>query len=128
MIHIMINWDFISPVMQTVSGIAVVHYVIDSVKNKWETVAEFRVKVEPGSIGYQSLDGKGIKSSVLNAIQPQLDIMAKSYQKGVTLNKDSFTWIIDDELDNAREELRKISSQYSNDDKIFEMMKSDEER
>ena len=117
MIQITIEWDFISPSIQTVSGIVEVNYVVD-VTSPWQLLAKFRVRVEPGSVGYSSLDKKGVPSVVLEAIKPQLDIMVRSYQQGVIMDKKDFTWIIDEELDEAREELRKIPD-FSNKNVIF---------
>lgn len=111
MIRIMINWDFISPVMQTVSGVVVVHYVEEGRINNWKPLAKFRTKVKPGSVGYKSLDGEGISTVLLDAIKPQLDIMVRSYHQGVILDNDDFTWIIEDDLDKAREELRKVNDE-----------------
>jgi len=127
MIRLMIKWDFISPALQTVSGIAEVHYVT-SPTEKWHLLAKFRVKREPGMIGYKSLDGEGIPSMILDAVKPQLDIMVRSYQQGVIMDKDDFTWIIEDEIDEAREALRKIPDKVFKSDVIFEMKNSDGER
>ena len=108
MIQITIDWDFISPSIQTVSGLVTISYVAETVTNPWITLAKFRVRVEPGSVGYSSLDKKGIPSVVLEAVKPQLDVMVRSYQQGVIMDKKDFTWIIESDIDNAREELRKI--------------------
>lgn len=109
MIQITINWDFISPSIQTVSGIVEINYVAD-VTAPWNLLAKFRVRVEPGSIGYTSLDKKGIPSVVLEAVKPQLDVMVRSYQQGVIMDNKDFVWIIEEDLDEAREELRKLPS------------------
>jgi len=111
MIRIMIEWDFISPVMQTVSGIVVVHYVEDGMVNEWKPLAKFRTTVKPGSVGYEALDEEAIPTKVFDAITPQLGIMVRSYHQGVILDNDDFTWIMEDELDKAREELRKVNNE-----------------
>lgn len=107
MLQITIKWDFISPSLQTVSGIAVVSYV--GSYNTWTKIAKFHVKCEPGMIGYSSLDDKeGIPSNILNAIKPYLDIMLRSYQQGVCMHKDNFGWIIEEDLDITKDALKKI--------------------
>ena len=110
MIQITIDWDFISPSIQTVSGIVTVSYVTDTVTVPWKTLAKFRTRVEPGSVGYRSLDSKGVPSNVFDAIKPQLDIMVRSFQQGVIMDKRDFTWIMESELDEARELLSKLPS------------------
>lgn len=119
MIRIMIEWDFISPVIQTVSGIVSVDYVINPGVH-FTNLAKFRTRVEPGSVGYQSLDGEGIPSIILDAIKPQLDIMVRSYQQGVIMDKNDFTWIIKEELDEAMKELRKIPDKMNKEDVVFQ--------
>jgi hypothetical protein len=104
----MINWDFISPVMQTVSGIVVVHYVEDGMVNNWKPLAKFRTTVKPGSTGYKCIENS-VPTNVFEAIKPQLDIMVRSFHQGVIMDNDDFTWIMEDELDKAREELRKVT-------------------
>jgi hypothetical protein len=119
MIRIMIDWDFISPSIQTVSGIVSVDYVIDPGVD-FSNLAKFRARVEPGSIGYQSLDDKGVPSVVLEAIKPQLDIMVRSYQQGVIMDKRDFSWIIEEDLDKARDELRKIPDRVNKKEVIYQ--------
>lgn len=122
MIRIMIDWDFVSPTLQTISGIVKLDWVIDPVK-KWKRLTEFRVKVEPGSVGYKSLDGKGTPSIYLDAVKPQLDVMVRSYQKGVIMNKSDFSWIIEEDLDEARYALQKVPEKLGPEfhDKYFEL-------
>lgn len=111
MIQIGITWDFISPSMKTVSGIVKVNYVQGGCPGKkWKLLCEFRVRVEPGSVGYKSLNDKGIPSIVLDSIKPQLDVMVRSYQQGVIMDKSDFAWVIDTELDEAREKLKELKS------------------
>ena len=108
MIRIMIKWDFVSPTLQTVSGIVTLDWVVDTIVT-WKTLAEFRVKVKPGTVSYSSLSDKGIPSIYLDAIKPQLDIMVRSYHRGVILGKDDFTWVIENVMDEARYALKKSS-------------------
>lgn len=109
MIQIMIKWDFISPVLQTISGIVTVYY-ISAPSSKRELIAEFRTKCEPESREYESISDKGIPTFILDAIKPQLDIMVGSYRDGVILNKDTFTRILKEDLDKANHALTKIPS------------------
>lgn len=108
MVQITIDWDFISPSLQTVSGIVTVSYVTDTVTVPWKTLAKFRTRVEPGSVGYSSLDKKGVPSVVLDAVKPQLDIMVRSFQQGVIMDKRDFTWIMEKEMNDARDAFRKL--------------------
>ena len=111
MLRIMIEWDFISPGLQTVSGIVEVHHVLDV--GDWQKIAEFRTTVKPGSTGYKALDDKGVSSTVLEAIKPQLDIMVRSYHQGVIMDKDDFSWVIEEDILKGLEEFRKIPHKMS---------------
>lgn len=106
MIRIMIDWEFISPALGVVSGIATIHH--QETVDKWTELTKFKVKKEHGTTGYQSLDGKGIPSVLLDAIKPQLDIMLHSFHNGVMLEEKDFCWIIEEDLDDAREKLRNL--------------------
>lgn len=118
MIQITIDWDFISPGLQTVSGVVKVFYVSDTVTIPWKELAKFRTTVKPGSVGYKSLDDKGVSSNLLDAIKPQLDVMVRSYQQGVIMDKKDFTWIMPDEIDKAREKLKKLPCM--NNEEVYE--------
>lgn len=113
MIRIMINWDFISPGLQTISGIVEVHYVLDM--GDWKKIAEFRTTVKPGSIGYKSLDDRGISTTILEGIKPQLDIMVRSYHQGVIMDKDDFNWIMEEDIIKGLEHLQKIPDHIGDD-------------
>lgn len=106
MIRIMIEWDFISPTLGIVSGIATIHH--QQSVNKLAELIKFKVKKEHGTTGYQSLDKKGIPSNLLDAIKPQLDIMLHSFYNGVMLEEKDFCWVIEKDLDDAREKLKNL--------------------
>lgn len=106
MIRIMINWNFISPSLQTAIGIVDVHYVDDV--SKWESLTTFQVNCEPGTIGYKSLDNNGIDSIVFGTIKPHLDIMVRSFQNGIILSDKSYVWIMEEEQEKSVECFKKI--------------------
>jgi len=107
MIRVFIKWDFISPVLRSASGMVEVHYVKDI--TNFDLIAKFKVKVEDGSTGYESVVSKGIPTIILDAIKPQLDAMVRSYHDGITLCKNSFFWSIDEDIEFARERLKELN-------------------
>lgn len=127
MIRIMIKWDFVSPLLKTVSGIVEVHN--SSTVDEWELLSKFKATCKPGSLSYESInDGKGMPSVVLDSIKPQLDVMMRSFRDGVVLNKSTFSWIHDDEQEEAKAALRKINEEIDNPefkDECYIVTKSD---
>ena len=121
MLRVMIDWDFISPGLQTVSGLVTIHKVTNT--TKFQELTQFRVTVKPGSVGYKSLtEEDGIPSTVLEAVKPQLDVMVRSYQQGVIMDKQDFTWVIEEEIVKGLNHLNSVGKQYSDeDDKYFEL-------
>ena len=125
MIRISIKWDFISPILQAVGGIAEVHYVRDT--TKWALLTRFKVTCESGSLGYKSIDDKGVPTVILDAIKPQLDTMIRSFQAGVMLNIDTYTWITKEDQIKSMESFKAIPYNYKETDKIFICEDSDED-
>lgn len=119
MLRIWIEWDFISPSMGAVSGIATVHYV-EGVNN-WTQIAKFRVKCEPGMLGYSS-EKEGIPTLLMDAIKPRLDQMLRSFRDGIALEKITFTWVHQDECEKSKLSLSEIEEKYKNSDKIFKIV------
>jgi hypothetical protein len=126
MLRIMIDWDFISPGLQTVSGIVIIHNHNILESTNFIELTKFRVTVKPGCVGYKSLDEKnGIPSTVLEAVKPQLDVMVRSYQQGVIMDKMDFTWIIEEDIVKGLNNLKSVIEQYSEeDDKYYELKTS----
>ena len=90
MMRIGITWDWVSPFLKVISGIAEVHMVTDY---GWKIIARFRVKCETNSIAYQSIDKEGIPRDVLDLIKSDLDCMINSYFRGMNLEEFTFHWI-----------------------------------
>jgi hypothetical protein len=124
MIRIVIEWDFISPTLQTVSGVAHLHYVPDPLKPSKE-LTRFRINSKPGSLGYSSLDKKGIPTVYLDAVKVQLDEMVRAFRQGVTMDKELVTWVIKDDLEKSLGELSKIPEKVSESDVCYAKQSSD---
>jgi hypothetical protein len=114
MIRISINWDFVSPTLGSVSGIVDLDYVPDI--NTWIRLTSFRVSAKPGSIGYKALDDKGIPTVYLDAVKFQLDAIVRAYKQGVTMDKNLYSWIIDEDIEESIKEIEKIPEIVESDD------------
>ena len=119
MFRIWVNWDFISPSMGAVSGIVTVHYV-EGVSN-WTKIATFRVKCEPGMLGYSS-EKEGIPTILMDAIKPRLDQMIRSFRDGISLESTTFTWVHPEESDKSNSSIAELEEKYKNGEKIFEIV------
>jgi hypothetical protein len=119
MLRIWIDWDFISPSLGAVSGIAKVHYVQD--QSNWILLCKFKVKCKPGMVGYTS-EADGIPTLLYDAIKPQLDQMVRSFRDGISLQNTTFTWVHLEESEKANMSLEQIEEKYKNEKKIFEVV------
>lgn len=95
MLRIHIEWDFISPFLQTSSGIL---YILDMypVGGPARTLLKCKVEKKPGSVGYSSIDRfKGIHSTFFESLKPYIDTMIQSYHDGMILNNETYSWVDD---------------------------------
>ena len=95
MIRIQVKWDFISPVLQVVSGRLEIHDINFNKKPMNKLLLECKVKVERHSTGFSSIDNKGIPFNLFEKLKPEIDIMIKSFYHGVLLRHNSYCWIED---------------------------------
>lgn len=94
MIRIEIEWQFLSPLFQTGSGIAYIDYV-PTVGNH-HLIERFHVNFESGSTGYQKIDNDGISSALIDIIDHELKLAIHAFKDGLTLNKRIYLWLNDD--------------------------------
>jgi len=99
MIRLMIDWDMVSPFLQTISGTLKLEDIDTTYKKQPITLIKCIVKRKPGSTGYTSIDDKGIPSDLFEEIKPFVDIMIHSYYKGVVMEKDDFHWVDEKYID-----------------------------
>lgn len=121
MIRILIDWNFISPSLETASGIASVHYVEEL--NNWILLCQFKVKVERGCTSYKSIDEKGFPAKIFDAIKPQLDVMVKCYRDGLILSKNSCCWLLSDDLTKAKKDFDDIEENKGGFNSTSELIK-----
>jgi hypothetical protein len=94
MIKIEIEWQSLSPLLQTGSGFVYVDYV--PTPGNQQLLDKFEVSFEPGSIGYKSIgDKKGISSVILNSIEHELNLAVRAFRDGVVLSNRIFLWTND---------------------------------
>ena len=93
MIRISIDWDFISPSMQVMSGIMTIENV-PSIQPQ-ETILKCKIKKEASSFSFDSLDDNGISCALFAAFEEKIHTMVNGYFQGMLLRKDQFDWVED---------------------------------
>ena len=96
MIRIFIDWDMVSPALPMASGIVSLHY--STTPAIFKEIIKFRVTKDKNSLGYKSLDEKGIPNEIYEAVKPQLDVMVKAFYDGMRLTKNSCSWVIHEDM------------------------------
>lgn len=99
MIRLMIDWDMVSPFLQTISGTLTVEEVDTSYTKQPVTLIKCIVKRKPGSTGYTSINNRGIPTDLFEEIKPFVDVMIHSFYKGVMLDKGDFHWVEEKYID-----------------------------
>ena len=104
-IRIKIKWEFRSPLLQIATGILKVEDI--DLGRVDQLLFQCKVKIEPGMLGYSSLDktdeNQGIPHKLFEELRPTIDTMVRSYYQGMLLKKSSYEWI-DDSLDKTFDE------------------------
>jgi hypothetical protein len=93
MIRIGIEWNFISPFLQTMMGQLIVEDIDNNDYNKTKNVFQCTVKKEPGSLEFSSIESNSISSDLFELIKDQIDDMIHSYFGGMMLKKQQSSWV-----------------------------------
>lgn len=96
-IRIDIEWNFISPVLGRISGIAKIWDINNTFRGDYEDKLILTCKCirDRHSVGFSSLDNKGISTSLFELFSVTLKTIIESYYKGVMLENHTFHWIED---------------------------------
>jgi hypothetical protein len=93
-IRIDINWTFVSPALQTVSGILTIKEFDDTVSHPGKLVLECKCKAEPGCKGFSEIRrGEGYSSAIFDKYEDQIRLMVDAYWHGAVLEPKQFYWI-----------------------------------
>ena len=96
MIKITINWETISPLLQTISGILIIEDIVTS-SNYNDATRIFTCTVNssnnPRCIEFSSIEGKGYSNQLFNKYKDTIDIMVDSYFRGVILKESDYVWV-----------------------------------
>jgi len=97
MIRLSINWDFISPLLQVMSGTLIIETLnmFNNFKDESTTLIHCKVKKEKGSISYTAIDGIELSPKMWEAFEPQIQSMIHGYFDGMTLKTDQYDWVYD---------------------------------
>ena len=99
MVKITINWDLVSPFLQTISGILIIENIdINSAYHDKTLLLSCKVYVSntPKTVDYRSIKtDEGYSSKIFKKYEDKIDIMVSSYFKGLLLKKSDYTWIDD---------------------------------
>ena len=93
MIRIMIDWNMVSPFLQTISGILTVEEVDTTYITQPVTLIKCKVSRTPGSTGYSSIGKRGIPTDFFEQIKPFIEPMIHSYYNGIIMEKSDFHWV-----------------------------------
>jgi len=96
MIKITINWDTISPFLQTLSGILIIEDIdINSEYNDATKILTCKVTASnnPRCTGFRSITGKAYSNKIFTKYQDTIDIMVNSYFNGLILKKSNYVWV-----------------------------------
>ena len=96
-IRIDIKWDFISPTLGHISGVVEVWEIDNSFKGNFpnKLILKCLCKKDRHSIGFSSIDDKGISTKLFDLFNETIKTMVDSYYKGLLLDEHMFQWIED---------------------------------
>lgn len=94
-IRIDIEWKFVSPLLQRASGVLTIWKIDQDVTVPLppKLILECNCHVDKGSIGYKSLDGKGVSSKLLDIYDNKIKAIMRAYHDGLVLKDKQFHWI-----------------------------------
>lgn len=96
MIKISINWETVSPFLQTISGILIIEDI--DIRSQYHDATRILTCTvnssnNPRCNGFRSIEGKGYSSAIFDKYKDTIDIMVDSYFRGVTLKESDYVWI-----------------------------------
>ena len=93
--RISIKWDFISPSLQTASGMIFIEKMRSNPRFEIspEKQFKFKVKIQPGSVGYRALENGHRFPYEWDQVKDIVDTMVNSYLAGLTLNDRIYHWV-----------------------------------
>lgn len=95
-IRIMINWEFMSPLLRVAKGTCRVEYIrITGAEmiGQSKTLLEFKISKKDGQIGFKEMSNQGIPTALFERVAEHVKLMADSYFKGMILDDMSFHWV-----------------------------------
>ena len=119
-IRIDIKWNFISPALGCISGVIEIWQINNEFSYKTyypnKLILECKCKKDRHSIGFSSIDSKGISTKIFGLFNNTLKTMIDSYYKGLMLDNHMFHWMEDDLIsDNISFEEWAKTEGYEND-------------
>jgi len=96
--RISIKWNFISPALQTASGMVFIEKMTSNPKFiiHPEKQFKFKVKIETGRVGYRALENGNRFPHEWDEVKDLVDTMVSSYFAGLTLKDSIYHWVEDD--------------------------------
>lgn len=96
MIRIYVEWEIISPLLEFASGkLTITHHFYDNNFSKMTELYCCKTYVKKGSIGFSSIDGKGIPTVLSRLLDNHIKAIVRSYFSGLILDKYSCEWVDD---------------------------------
>ena len=97
-IRIDIKWEFVSPLLQTASGVVLIeeHYHDLTGSPITKKILKFRCHIEKNSSGFSGMqEGEGVTSETFNLFEAEIRSMMKHYFDGMLLRDKMYHWIED---------------------------------
>jgi hypothetical protein len=90
-VRIKIDWEIISPFLQTISGTL----IIEDINSNSHSIELLRCKVtrKIGQTGYRSIDKHGYSNEIFKKYEDRIGAIVNSYFNGVLLNNSIYSWI-----------------------------------
>lgn len=114
-IRIDINWEFVSPILQTASGILKIVEVNNDLQLRIEpkTLLICKCHINKYSLGFSEIkEGQGVPTKIFKIFEERIKAIIRAYFDGILLEKNLYNWVDRSFKDNKlSEELQQKSNE-----------------
>ena len=120
-VQITITWEFISPVLQIITGIVSIDNVDTSKTFSKKNILKCKVRKEPNCIGYNSIKNHSLYNKIFELFKDNIDTMVESYYKGMLLENTQYHWV-EETIDNPFIDgmIKSKNEKYENLSRLYE--------
>lgn len=92
MVRIKIDWEMVSPFLQTINGILIIEKFQNS-EPKVKEILKCKVTKKIGQTGYTSIGERGYSSEIFKKYEDRIAAIVDSYFNGTILSKTIYSWV-----------------------------------